>query len=224
MHHDAAESILNLFRGRAKADDVVAHLDSLKSTLESSEEGNFQNVESIIRILTVQSLLHIGSRSFSHLLNALERYLPLLRSIASSAAGKADILTAVATFWKLNQQMIGIVFDKLMQYQIVDPVDVVDWVFNLTKDSSLGCSEWDLLRAALDKANGRVLIARRRVIAVRKEDEETRAREKAGGTDMEVDTDMKTGKPSRSGTVIAMNRSKQHLVMQKKRQRRKARL
>jgi nuclear cap-binding protein subunit 1 len=25
--------------------------------------------------------------------------------------------------------MVGIVFDKLMQYQIVDPTDVVSWAF-----------------------------------------------------------------------------------------------
>jgi len=56
----------------------------------------------------MQSLLHIGSRSFSHLLNAIERYLPLLRNIASTGASsgsaspeaKADILTAAASFWR----------------------------------------------------------------------------------------------------------------------------
>ncbi|KAJ7667559.1 armadillo-type protein [Mycena polygramma] len=210
-HHDAAQSVLNLFRGRAKAEDVVSHLETLKTTLETSDDGGVINADLLIRSIAIQSLLHIGSRSFSHLLNAIERYLPLLRSIASAgtstaggsgnAEAKADILTASAAFWKYNRHMVAIVFDKLMQYQIVDPTDVVGWTFinraeirelsEATGPLSLSAFEWDLLKGALDKANGRVMIARRKVVALRKEDDDTRARVKAsGGADgnaMDVD-------------------------------------
>lgn len=212
-YHDAAQAILNLFRGRAKAEDVISHLDALKATLEPSDEGHV-NVDSVVRSIAIQSLLHIGSRSFSHLLNAIERYLPLLRHLASDGASmtggsgnadaKANILTAAAAFWKNNRQMIGIVFDKLMQYQIVDPTDVVAWTFlngavvghlsELASPMNLCAFEWDLLKGALDKANGRVMIARRRVTALRKEDDDTRARVKAGTDEtMEVDAEPKQG-------------------------------
>ncbi|KAG6919498.1 hypothetical protein DXG01_005087 [Tephrocybe rancida] len=205
-HHDAAQSVLNLFRGRAKAEDVIAHLDTLKTTLETSEDGPV-NVDATVRSIVVQSLLHIGARSFSHLLNAIERYLPLLRTVAGSgnaAAGgsspeaKGGILTSAAAFWKSNPQMVGIVFDKLMQYQIVDPNDVVGWTFvngaglRLGGPLSLNAFEWDLMRGALDKANGRVVIARRKVTALRKEEDDTRARAKARANEsMEVDADTK---------------------------------
>ena len=206
--------MLNLFRGRAKATDVISHLDSLKHSLEVSD-GDV-NADTVVRSIAVQSLLHIGSRSFSHLLNAIERYLPLLRSLASggvsstggsgNAEAKSDILAAAAAFWKRNRHMIGIVFDKLMQYQIVDPSDVVAWTFvnragigqprgATLGPPSLSAFEWDLLKGALDKANGRVVIARRRVQALRKEEDDTRAKVKAGGADnsMEVDDDTKEG-------------------------------
>ncbi|KAF8164887.1 MIF4G like-domain-containing protein [Crassisporium funariophilum] len=210
-HHDAAQAVLNLFRGRAKADDVIVHLDALKGTLETSEEGHV-NVDALIRSIVVQSLLHIGSRSFSHFLNAIERYLPLLRNLASggaSSAGgsgnpeaKADILTAAAGFWKYNRQMVTIVFDKLMQYQIVDPTDVVAWTFlngvvigqlaELAGPMNLSAFEWDLLRGAIDKANGRVSIARRKVTVLRKDDDDARARVKARTDEtMEVDPEPK---------------------------------
>ncbi|KAL0949059.1 hypothetical protein HGRIS_009157 [Hohenbuehelia grisea] len=212
VHHDAAQSILNLFRGRAKAEDVVAHLDTLKSTLETS--GTI-NIDSTVRSIVVQSLLHVGSRSFSHLLNAIERYLPLLRNLtggsltsgpSSNAEAKVEILTIAASFWKLNRQMVTIVFDKLMQYQIVDPTDIVSWTFINGSDIadttgsvgplSLSAFEWDLMRAALDKANGRVMIARRKVAALRKEDDETRAKAKARvGESMEVDADANLDEP-----------------------------
>lgn len=213
LHHDAAQSVLNLLRGRAKANEVIAHLDSLKNTLESSDSAI--NVDTVVRSIAVQSLLNIGSRSFSHLLNAIERYLPLLRNLAGGgitgitgtgvgggAEAKADILTAAAAFWKRNKQMVNIVFDKLMQYQIVDPTDVVAWTFTNVASGghpsgmgplSLSAFEWDLLKGALDKANGRVMIARRKVTALRKEEDDTRAKAKArGGVDvssMEVDGD-----------------------------------
>ncbi|KAL0575354.1 Nuclear cap-binding protein subunit 1 [Marasmius crinis-equi] len=206
-HHDAAQSLLNLFRGRAKAEDVIAHLDTLRNTLESesSESEGVFNVDSVMRSIAMQCLLHIGSRSFSHFLNAIERYLSFLRFVASGgvsdAAGsgipeaKTDILNAARTFWKHDALMVNIVFDKLMQYQIVDPADVVAWTFthvsvsqsDLRTPSTLTAFEWSLLKGALDKANGRVTTARRKLAALRKEDDETKARAKAGHMDVDGD-------------------------------------
>ncbi|TDL29146.1 hypothetical protein BD410DRAFT_735868 [Rickenella mellea] len=189
-HHDAAQSLLNLLRGRSKADDVIAHIETLKNNLVESSDGDV-NVDQVIRSITMQSLLHIGSRSFSHFLNAIERYLPVLRSIATSADAKADILMSAVEFWRRNRQMVGIVFDKLMQYQIVDPSDVVAWAFTARGDARAGTIDafaWDLVKGALDKANGRVLIAKKKVALLRKEEDDDRARAKAH-QNMEVDGD-----------------------------------
>ncbi|KIJ70616.1 hypothetical protein HYDPIDRAFT_172390 [Hydnomerulius pinastri MD-312] len=221
-YHDASQSIVNLLRGRSRPEEVLSHLDTLKTTLESTASAPhpFPHIDALICSLAVQSLLSIGSRSFSHLLNAIERYLPLLRGLANPnpaqgggdpSEAKRDILTAAAAFWRRNRQMVGIVFDKLMQYQIVDPTDVVGWTFgnaaSLEEEAeglgigtgtgplSLGAFEWDLLKGALDKANGRVMIARRKVAALRKEQDDSIARVKAsGGADvgnMEVDAEVK---------------------------------
>lgn len=202
--------MLNLLRGRAKADDVIAHVQSLKNTLSESADGDV-NVDAVIRSIAVQSLLHIGSRSFSHFLNAIERYLPLLRNLAgggiSSGSGaphheaRMDILSAVFAFWKRSRHMVAIVFDKLMQYQIVDPTDVVAWTFTNAGSSSVpktkntfDAFQWILLKGALDKANGRVMIARRKVAALRKEADDNAARAKASDSaTMEVDAEAKPG-------------------------------
>lgn len=186
----------------------MAHLESLKNSLETTDSDT--NVDSVIRSIAVQSLLHIGSRSFSHFLNAIERYLPLLRNLASgsiSSAGvssleaRTDILTAVADFWRRGRHMIVIVFDKLMQYQIVDPTDVVAWAFTHGVERvpgathpSLGMLQWEIVKSALNKANGRVVIARRRVSALRKEaDEKAAMAIVSNGATMEVDAEAKPG-------------------------------
>ncbi|KAI0074461.1 hypothetical protein K474DRAFT_1765807 [Panus rudis PR-1116 ss-1] len=209
-HHDSALTVLNLLRGRAKADEVMSHLQTLKNNLETSDSD--VNVDTVLRSIAVQSLLNIGSRSFSHFLNAIERYLPLLRNLAAGGLtsggspnfeARKDILNAVLSFWKNSKHMVVIVTDKLMQYQIVDPTDVVTWTFQhghqfAVTETNLTVSalQWELLKGALNKANGRVVIARRRVAAVRKEEDEHAAREKAGDTAaMEVDADAKPEVP-----------------------------
>ena len=179
------------------------------------------NINSAIRSITIQSLLSIGSRSFSHLLNAIERYLPVLRVLASGtisstssatsgpsagdADAKSDILVSAAEFWRRNTQMVCIVFDKLMQYQIVDPSDIVSWAFthsaNIARADRDSYAEerktrvysfvWSVIEGALDKANGRVAIAKRKVTALRKEEDDSRARDIAKGGDVgniDVDT------------------------------------
>lgn len=186
-----------MLRGRSKAEDVVAHLQSLKESLSETSEGG-SNVDSVIRSIATQSLLHIGSRSFSHFLNAIERYLPLLRSLATGTEARTDILSAVAAFWKKSKHMVAIVSDKLMQYQIVDPTDVVAWTFvhgSLSTPSkrSFDAFQWDILKGALDKANGRVVVARKKVVALRKEEDDKAARAMAGDASMEVDAEARQG-------------------------------
>ncbi|GJE84805.1 MIF4G like-domain-containing protein [Phanerochaete sordida] len=209
-HYDAAQTVLGLLRGRAKAEDVMSHLESVKNSLETTDSDT--NTDSVIRSIAVQSLLHIGSRSFSHFLNAIERYLPLLRNLASGSISttgvsnleaRMDILTAVSDFWSHSKHMIVIVFDKLMQYQIVDPTDVVSWAFTHgveriagSTHPSLSSLQWDVIKSALNKANGRVVIARRKVSALRKEaDEKAAMAIVSNGTSMEVDTEVKPDVP-----------------------------
>ena len=94
--------------------------------------------------------------------------------------------------------MLRIVFDKLMQYQIVDPSDVIAWAFSprteMEGDSvvRINTFRWEIIEAALDKANGRVVISKKKVAAMRKEQDDNRARETAGGN-MEVDADGNPG-------------------------------
>ncbi|KAG9317086.1 armadillo-type protein [Chiua virens] len=204
-YYDATEPLLSLLRGRSRADEVISHLDTLRTTLESTPSAPhpFSSIDALVCSIAVQSLLSVGSRSFSHLLNAIERYLPFLRGlcIPGLAPGGGDLTEAKTG----HSQRVGIVFDKLMQYQIVDPTDVIAWTFgnsarNNGEDGTrgpmfVGAFEWDLIKGAMDKANGRVMVARRKVAALRKEQDDSIARVKAsGGADaasMEADGEVK---------------------------------
>lgn len=171
------------------------HVDALKNNLAESGESE-QRASAIVRFMVIQSLLNIGSRSFSHFLNAMERYLPLLRSI-SNGEGKGDILEAAGDFWRKNWQMVLIVFDKLMQYQIVEPINVVIWAFaprgGKGNATGLTTSEWQLVRASVNKAIGRVAISKKKLIVLRKEEDDMRARLKARteGAGMDVESEVR---------------------------------
>ncbi len=205
-HYDAAQEVLNQLRSRTKPEDVLVHLDTLKNNLSETADVS-EDPDTVVRSIAIQSLLHIGARSFSHFLNAVERYLTVLRALSGSPEAKIHVLELVSSFWQRSRQMVGIVFDKLMQYQIVEPADVVAWVFA----HNAGGLNWDLLRSAIDKANGRVVVARRRVATLRKEDDDAHARAKAnanGGADaaaMEVDAETMHGTHAESCYIVSLN-------------------
>ena len=190
----------------------MTHLESLRNSLLETIDPEV-NVGTLLRSITVQSLLSIGSRSFSHFLNAIERYLPLLRNLATgnisstgstNAGARTDIMVAVATVWRRSRHMILIVFDKLMQYQIVDPTDVVAFAFTHyasvtegTPKTTFSAHQWDVLKSALDKASGRVMIQRKKVAVLRREAEERAGRVLASeSATMEVDTEPTPGMPT----------------------------
>ncbi|KAF8605412.1 hypothetical protein BDV93DRAFT_490802 [Ceratobasidium sp. AG-I] len=194
-HFQIAQDLLAMMKGRSKSDEVAAHCADLPRNIP-------------LQHMVMQCLLHVGARSFSHFLNAVERYLPLLRGDAGSGSGSGgekdkskarSILCAAGEYWALNRQMVGIVFDKFMQYQIVDPSDVIEYAFaagtvvgeEKLEGEGLTAERWVLVEAALNKANGRVVGAKRRVAALNKEDEDRRARAiaNAGGIGMDVDGD-----------------------------------
>ncbi|KAG8935874.1 hypothetical protein FRC02_005873 [Tulasnella sp. 418] len=213
-YHNEAEALLNLVRGRSKADEVLKHAESMRNNLTGPPTNLSPHMAAtVVRSISMQVLLHVGSRSFSHFLNAIERYLSLLRSISnrepstSSSAldvtqAKAEILDIASRYWRRSSQMVAIVFDKLMQYQVVDPEDVVSWSFRgQSRDHArLSAKEWDILKAALEKANGRVLVAKGKVQSVKKVEEDAKARLKAkqGGDVGDEGMDVETSVPEDS--------------------------
>ena len=110
-----------------------------------------------------------------------------------------NILVATADFWRKNTQMIRIVFDKLMQYQIADPSVVIAWTFtyrgsdNETSKIAIDRFKREVIEGALVKANNCVLISRRKVNALQKEQDDSKAKEMTIGN-MEVDADGAPGK------------------------------
>ncbi len=82
--HQYALEIMKAFRAKASADVIMASLESFRREITDPDdvtmaEANSQTVgteaqaQIVVRDVAVQSLLEVGSRSFSHFLNVVER-------------------------------------------------------------------------------------------------------------------------------------------------------
>ncbi|KAI9850121.1 MAG: hypothetical protein M1838_006055 [Thelocarpon superellum] len=77
----------------------------------------------------VTAICFIGSKSLSHVLSAIERCKERLLAIGPrSEVARKQIITSVMSYWK-DQPGIGVnIIDKLLNYTILTPMSVIEWV------------------------------------------------------------------------------------------------
>ncbi|KAK4212359.1 MIF4G like-domain-containing protein [Rhypophila decipiens] len=76
----------------------------------------------------VTSVLHVGSKSLSHVLAAIERTKDRLTDIgASSEAARSQILTSVMEYWSAHSGVAITIVEKLLNYSILSPSVVINW-------------------------------------------------------------------------------------------------
>ncbi|GAA98165.1 hypothetical protein E5Q_04848 [Mixia osmundae IAM 14324] len=165
-NHVFADIVVGDMRNRAPPHEILEKLSRLQEVL-IAEQGQ-EELEAELRKcdLAVECLLEIGSRSFSHTLNIVERYLELLRQLSHSPQTRMAMLRTIAKFWRRHPHYIFIVMDKFLQYRIVTPADIVAWVFE--RDGAPDPTwhhivVWDILRATIEKVRARVIAAEKRV-------------------------------------------------------------
>jgi nuclear cap-binding protein subunit 1 len=70
----------------------------------------------------------VGSKSLSHVLACIERTKErLLDAGAASEAARAQIITAVMSYWSAHPGVAIVIVEKLLNYSIVTPATVIDW-------------------------------------------------------------------------------------------------
>lgn len=73
-------------------------------------------------------MLHVGSKSLSHVLAAIERTKDRLTDIgASSEAARSQILTSVMEYWAAHPGVAITIVEKLLNYSILAPSVVINW-------------------------------------------------------------------------------------------------
>ncbi|KAL2918616.1 Nuclear cap-binding protein subunit 1 [Polyrhizophydium stewartii] len=114
--------------------------------------------DDVAREMLVHCVMLQGRKSFSHVLNVVERYLHLLQRWNGTVEARLHTIQATAEFWQSNTQFIEIIFDKLTNYRIVDPKTILLWIFQ-PRVLDLSFSRfylWSVLRNTLIKVNLKV--------------------------------------------------------------------
>lgn len=146
----------------SRADSLV--LETLLGEIEEYAETNPDCLDNLEKQRTPNTLAHEvlfqclmfqGSKSFSHLLNVIEKYLPLLQKWNETM--DARLLTAEITcsFWSLNTQFLEIILGKLINYRILDSKAVITWLISeKTMDDNFDrFYVWSILSGTLYKMN-----------------------------------------------------------------------
>ncbi len=232
-----AGRLINSIKAKASADVILADFETFKSSIvddassaipTEATEGmvaNATQADVVVRDLTIQCVLQVGSRSFSHFLNIVERYHSLLRQLSRSGRMRAAILAGAVRFWSASQQWVHIVVDKLLQYRIVEPADVVEFIFSppadeprtiqpvsgLAGEGWCGFNTWTLLRLTLEKVNGRVDQLKKRLEEIqRKEAEETERKEAAAAAGLPFEGPRRSACRRESRTALPDERNTPH--------------
>jgi len=111
--------------------------------------------ESKLRMV-MHAVCQCGAKSFSHLLNSLERYNELARSVINNETRRVQAIAVVASFWSLSKFHLIITLDKLMTYRIVDNIAIVNWLFSPDQlpDFTRGYV-WEILHNTINKTIAR---------------------------------------------------------------------
>ncbi|TDG42951.1 hypothetical protein AWZ03_010620 [Drosophila navojoa] len=94
----------------------------------------------------MQTLLHLGCKSFTHIFSLLGKFQPVLKVLANSDANQLAMMQALFEVWSNNEHVKLVVTDKLLKMHIVSNHAVVAWVFDSSLKSELvKMYLWELL-------------------------------------------------------------------------------
>lgn len=115
-----------LIRKKASEDEIQPLITQIQ------EEAASLGVEDVLIPSTdayMTAICFIGSKSLSHVLSCIERCKERLLAVGGQSPGaRRQIITSVMDYWK-EQPGIGVnIIDKLLNYTILTPMSVVEWV------------------------------------------------------------------------------------------------
>ena len=119
------KEVYQLLRKKVPEEEIQKVLDTIEDMARE------QGVEDPLVASTdayVTSILHIGSKSLSHVLSCIERCKERLLNLGpQSEAARRQIITSVVGYWEYHPGTAVNIIDKLLNYTILSPMSVVEW-------------------------------------------------------------------------------------------------
>ncbi|GMH26023.1 hypothetical protein Nepgr_027866 [Nepenthes gracilis] len=166
-------------RDQAEQHSLSAELGSMVKGRQSAREIISWIEEKVISVhgfeatlgVVVQTLLSIGSKSFTHLVTVLERYGQVIFKICSDGEKQVMLINEVSSFWKNSAQMTSIAVDRMMGYRLLSNLAIVRWVFSPANIDQFHTSDhpWEILRNAVSKTYNRISDLRKEISTLKKD-------------------------------------------------------
>ena len=116
----------------AKLNNAIKSKCSQEECLEILKEIPDDDPEQTVKRIHVfvQTLLNLGSKSFSHSFAAIAKFHPTFKMLAETEEAQIYVLRAIYDLWSSHHQMMVVLVDKLLKTQIVECAAVANWIFS----------------------------------------------------------------------------------------------
>ncbi|KAJ9139749.1 hypothetical protein P3X46_030453 [Hevea brasiliensis] len=159
--HALSAELITKVKGRQTAREIISWV----------EESVFPHhgLEAALTVV-VQTLIDIGSKSFTHLITVLERYGQVIARICHDQDKQIMLIAEVSSYWKNNAQMTAITIDRMMGYRLISNLAILRWVFSPANTEQFHISDhpWEVLRNAISKTYNRISDLRKEILTLKK--------------------------------------------------------
>jgi nuclear cap-binding protein subunit 1 len=116
--------LASLLKRKAADEEIQTVIEKIHSLAIDASLDPFVTSTDIF----VTAVLHVGNKSLSHVLAAIERTKDrLLDAGAASESARAQIITAVMSYWSSHPGVAISIVEKLLNYSILTPSVVINW-------------------------------------------------------------------------------------------------
>ncbi|KAF7274782.1 hypothetical protein GWI33_012551 [Rhynchophorus ferrugineus] len=152
----AAHKLVVTIRQKCTPEEVLAVLKDLPNP-RSDEEGDGRFNPLKIDVF-VQTLLNLGSKSFSHSFAAISKFHYVFKILADSEEAQICVLRNMFELWRSHQQMMVVLIDKMLKTQIAECSAVANWIFSKEMTSEFTKMYlWEILHLTIKKMNRHVI-------------------------------------------------------------------
>lgn len=149
--------IYKLLRAKAPEEQIQVQLDQIEAL--AKEQGVADPlIQSTDAYMTC--ILHIGSKSLSHVLSCIERCKERLLAIGpQSEAARRQIISSVISYWEFHPGTAVNIIDKLLNYTIITPASVLEWALTDRLDSGRALSDakiYEMATCTMNKVSNRM--------------------------------------------------------------------
>lgn len=128
------QTLLHQLRKKASAEDIQETINKIH---EKALEAGITEVLVPSTDAFVTAICRLGAKSLSHVLSCIERGKDRLLEISSNEVARRQIVASVVEYWKDQPGVAVRIIDILLNYTILAPMTVVQWVFG----SHMGAGE-----------------------------------------------------------------------------------